>query len=78
MTDKPTIPQFLERFRAYHAIHSTWGSLHIVLDDGNVKDADVEFCIRYARDKGDAEGAELAHLLSLMSPTQRRRLASIA
>jgi hypothetical protein len=75
---KPTIPEVIEGFRAYHARELAWGSLHVVLDDGNVADADVAFCAELARERGDAEGAELAELLARMSKTQRARLAAIA
>lgn len=68
----------LQRFRAYHQVHAAWGSLHIVLDDDNVGDDDVQFCIDYARDSNGAEGEALARILSTMSRTQRRKIASIA
>ncbi len=54
--DKPTIPEVIDRFRAYHAWNLTWGSLHIVLDDGNVDDDSVAFCKGWALEHGDAEG----------------------
>lgn len=69
-----SIPDFLARFRAYHASHPTWGALHIVLDDGNMSNADVQFCIEYAVQQGDAECAALARVLLSMSKTQRKKL----
>jgi hypothetical protein len=78
MNDKPTIPEVLDRFRAYHESEPVWGSLHIVLDDGNVDDSDVMFCVRYALENGDDEGAELARILLKMSRTQRLKLGGIA
>jgi len=53
------------------------GSLHIVLDDGNISDDDVTFCINYAKKKGDTKGVELAEILLRMSKTQRRKLAAL-
>lgn len=74
MAEKPSIPQVVARFAAYYGQHPTWGSLHIVLDDGNVRTGDVEFCIQWAEDNGDSEGAELGRILLSMSSTQRRKL----
>jgi hypothetical protein len=75
---KPTIPEILARFLAYYRDNPAWGSLHIVLDDGNVDDASVRFCEEYATEKGDHEGAELARILMRMSRTQRAKLARAA
>lgn len=75
---KPTIPEVVERFRAYHRFNPVWGSLHIVLDDGNVSDAHVLFCVAEARSRNDAEGERLALILLEMSRTQRRKLAEVA
>lgn len=61
--------------RAYYAKHPTGGSLHIVLDDNNVEDGHVEYCIKYAHEQGDEEGRLLGELLLRMSKTQRLRIA---
>lgn len=72
---KPTIPEVLPRFLAYYADNLAWGSLHIVLDDYNVDDASVRFCIDWAAEQDDHEGWALARILLRMSRTQRGRLA---
>ena len=72
---KLTIPDVLERFAAYYRREPVWGSLHVVLDDGNVEDRSVRFCLEYAEREGDVEGAELARLLLRLSRSQRLRLA---
>lgn len=74
---KITVPEVIERFRSYKAKpgNGVWGSLHIVLDDFNLADHHVEFCIKYAIDKGDIEGAELGKILLQMSETQRNKIA---
>lgn len=74
--DKPSLgdADMLERFAQYYAVNPTWGSLHIVLDDGNVRDSDAEFCRSFALEHGDQEGAELAEYLMKMSKTQRLEL----
>lgn len=76
---KPTIPEVLERFRAYRALpgNGAWGSLHIVLEDYNIDDDSVRFCIEVAAREHDTEGQFLASLLLRMSKTQRRRLACL-
>lgn len=77
---KPTIPEVIDRFRAYHAMpgNGAWGALHVVLDDNNVADHFVVSCIDSAYTAGDYEGAELAQILARMSRTQRLKLARIA
>lgn len=71
---RPTIPEVLDRFVAYHADHGAWGSLHIVLDDHNVDDHSVEFCIQWAQNHQDSEGELLGRILLRMSKTQRLKL----
>ncbi len=74
--DKPTIPEVIARFAAYYARpeNRAWGSLHLVLDDGNVMDQHVAFCQQIALERGDQDGAELAAILKQMSKSQRIRL----
>ncbi len=73
---KPTIPQVVERFAAYYKKNPVWGSLHIVLDDGNYESNHVKFCVEYAKMTGDVEGESLANILLEMSSTQRLKLPS--
>ena len=72
---KPTCPEVAPLVAAYLAEHPAGGALHIVLDDGNVDDASVAFCVNEAIEQGDADGEALARLLLAMSKTQRRKLA---
>jgi hypothetical protein len=73
---KPAIPDVVERFAAYYEqpMNGAWGSLHIVLDDGNVRRSDVEFCLEAATAGGDTEGVALATILFEKSKTQRLKL----
>lgn len=73
---KPTVPEVLPLVEAYYAKdgNGAGGSLHIVLDDGNVANGHIEFCRDYAERKGDKDGAALAAILLRMSRTQRHRL----
>jgi hypothetical protein len=70
---RPTIPEVLPQFAAYYD-RVGWNSLHIVLDDGNVLDSHVQFCIGWAEENKDSEGKRLAELLLTMSRTQRAKL----
>ena len=76
---KPTLPEVLPRFKAYVARpgNGAGGSLHIILADGNDRDGHVQFCLEWAQQHKDVEGAELAQILLVMSRTQRRKLASV-
>ena len=74
MPNKPTVPEVLPKVRAYYETNPVGGSLHLVLEDGNVRDKDVQFCLEYAISKGDIEGEELAKILLTMSKTQRLKL----
>jgi len=71
---RPTIPEVVERFAAYYRQHTAWGSLHIVMEDGNVEDEWVSFCGREAKRIGDRQGLELAIILATMTKSQRGRL----
>jgi hypothetical protein len=71
---KPSISDVRDCFRSYLDLNPGWGSLHIVLEDGNVSDANVRFCVDYAQRNGDLEGERLALILLEMSKTQRRKL----
>jgi hypothetical protein len=63
-----------EAFLRYYEDNPTWGSLHIVLDDGNISPADIRFCRDFAVEHRDAEGARLASILLGMGSAERRRL----
>ena len=69
--------EVVDRFRSYLAKNPAWGSLHLVLGDGNVQDSHVQFCLDQARAEDDGEGVELARLLLQMSKTQRRKLGNL-
>ena len=72
---KPRVPEVSPLVRAYYDLGNiTGGSLHIVLDDGNVEDHHVQFCVQYAIDHGDRPGEVLGRVLMLMSKTQRGRV----
>ena len=75
---KITIPEVLPLVKAYLSKkgNSIGGSLHIVLDEGNINDKDIKFCRQYAADRNDLDGVELADILLKLSKTQRRKISS--
>lgn len=70
---KTSVTPLLQRIREYRTIpgNEAGGSLHIVTDDGNVKDAHVMYCIDCAVQRGDQEGEAIGRLLLQMTKTQR-------
>ncbi len=48
--------------------------LHIVLDDGNLSNGDVDFCIKWAVEHKHPDCLILAQLIRKLSKTQRRVL----
>ena len=67
------IPRLLDYYRA-EVRNACGGSLHIVVDDGNLGDADIEFCRREASAADDVAGVELADALQLLSIDERDEL----
>lgn len=76
--NKPTVPEVIPLIKQYYAIegNGNGGSLHIILEDANTHDCDVQWCGEYAVEQGDWFGARLAALLGQMSRTQRKKLAA--
>jgi hypothetical protein len=76
-TDKPAIVQVEPLVRAYLSLpeNTVGGNLHIMLDDGNTKAKDVDFCIARAEADEDWPGYWLARVLARCSRTQRKKLS---
>lgn len=53
------------------------GSLHIVLDDGNSEDDDVDWCIARARERGDEDGVRLGSIIRAIPRDQRARVLGV-
>ena len=73
---KPTVPEVLPLVKQYYSrpMNGTGGNLHIVLEDGNVEDHDVEFCKKQCLERNDEEGIVIVELLLKMSKTQRKKI----
>jgi hypothetical protein len=50
------------------------GTLHIVLEDGNTEDHNVEWCKRYAEDQLDYDGVLVADLLLKFTEDEREEI----
>jgi hypothetical protein len=74
---KPTIPEVAPLVLALYRREGGCAGccLHIVLDDTNVKDSDVAFCLRQAQERGHEDCIALALKLVEMSKTQRFKLS---
>ncbi|MDP3963705.1 MAG: hypothetical protein Q8Q39_04375 [bacterium] len=71
-----TVPDVAPLVQAYYSKpgNGVGGSLHIVLDDGNIEDSHVRFCRKHAETLNDIDGIRLCDLLLQMTKTQRRKL----
>lgn len=70
--DKGWFEPFIELVKVYYDSNITGGSLHIVLDDGNLGKYHVVWCAGYAAGKEDNEGSDIANLLLFMTMKQKK------
>ncbi len=77
--NRPKVPDVVPMAVAYHQKpgNGAGGNLHAVLDDSNIRDDDVSFCLSVCRERGDADGAKLAEALLRMTKTQRGKVINI-
>jgi len=77
--NKPTLPDVAPLVHAYRALpgNAAGGNFHLVLDNKNVDDSHVQFCLDQARSAGDTAGVELGEALLEMSRTQRLKLGAL-
>ena len=66
-----TIMDIKEVLDLYWRYNITGGNLHIILDDGNVHDHHIEFCMNLCEEKGDIAGLILLSHLHDLTPTER-------
>jgi hypothetical protein len=62
-----------ERIRAFMRQHPAGCCLHIVLDDGNLENGFVDYCLEYATTNGHEECMAVAKIVQRMSKTQRKK-----
>jgi hypothetical protein len=72
----PSVATVRTLVRAFYARpgNGCGGHLHIVLDDGNLEDDHIDFCIAQAVEAKDAEAEALGRVLRAMTPRQRQRV----
>lgn len=73
---RPTVPEVIEVVRDYYEKpgNGAGGTFHVVLDDGNIEDKFVKWCIEQAQSLGDSDGVAMGALLLLMTKTQRAKI----
>lgn len=62
------------RMLRYYENNPTWGNLHIVMEDGNLEDNHIQWCIDYALDEGDGDAAVIGKYLLGLSREDRVKL----
>jgi hypothetical protein len=73
--DEPaTVDELIKLCNAWYRLegNEVGGSLHLVLDDDNIEDEHVAFCIGWAIEHDDAAGAALGMVLRCISEEDRR------
>lgn len=74
---KPKIPDVLEDCQFIYARNCVGCCLHIALDDGNLQDIDLKFCLQQAQAEGHKDCQRVAETMLRMSGTQRRKLCGM-
>ena len=69
--DRPKVPDALPLKASIYARHSAGCCLHVVIDDGNLGDDTIRYCLGVA-EHDDCRA--LAAMLLQMTPTQRRKV----
>jgi hypothetical protein len=73
---RPTADYVIPLVAAYYAKcpeNACGGRCHVVLDDENVADDHVAWCLAHCEEHGDTDGAHLMRLFTRMTRTQRKR-----
>jgi len=66
--------EFIGMVKEYYIDEPCGGSLHIVLDDGNIDKDSVRWCAGYACGANDDIGSDLANLMLHMNYNQRKKI----
>ena len=72
--DKDWFEPFMKLVNDYYEDNPVGGSLHIVLGDGNLRDAHIDWCCGYACGVEDGDGHNIGRLMSFMKMKQRKRV----
>lgn len=71
---RPTVPDVLPYVDSVYRRDGAGCCLHILTDDGNVRDSDAEFVSALAIERGHADCIRAASMLREMSKTQRLKI----
>jgi len=66
--------KFIALVKEYYSENGAGGSLHIVLDDGNLEDSHVDWCSGYASGANDEAGSQIGELMRSMTMEQRQKV----
>ena len=72
--NRPTVTQVLPHLRAIYASSPVGCHLHIAVDDGNLRTADLERCVERAMNDDCIACIATGEAMIMMSSTQRRKL----
>lgn len=73
---KLTVPQVMPLVAKVYKRHGVGCCLHMVVDDGNVKQSDIDYCLNYALERKHPDCIEAAEMLARMTKTQRNKVAT--
>lgn len=54
------------------------GNCHLVLDDGNLEDSDIQFCIGYCAKADDTDGLAIMREMLSLNPEERQKVYDMA
>jgi len=74
LKNKNWFEYFIKLCKEYYEKEPTGGSLHIVLEDGNLEHHNIHWCSGYAAGVEDNEGYEIADLMLGMTMPQKTRV----
>lgn len=60
--------------QAYANENECGGNLHIILDDGNLENCNLDWCSGYCCAKGDQNGQDICNFLRFMKMEDRERI----
>lgn len=64
----------LSLIKDYYITDGAGGTCHIILDDGNYRNCDVEACLRYSKEENDFWGETIATLLLDFTEEEREEI----
>lgn len=69
-----SLQNIIDLIKPYYDENSSGGNLHIVLDDGNLENSDIDFCIKECLVNNDTAGLKICRELVKMSLDVRYEL----